>query len=289
MENCLFDLLIARFWLYFFDTQLIMINKNQEWRMLIDPINDVNDNNTNSCWFVKNINKWGNQYFIIKLVALKNVVIATGELIVNSFASDAQRRNKETNNYELAGTIGRFALWFIILGLLFYIRHLALQSNFVDRLGIIKEFNVSTLTITIMANVIMAISVCAQITDNQMLFVAWSLCFLPYSIIYFYFIIFYPKRLFESMKSKSKAKSKIAVDKKKKSPLTLTSLSSPLMSDRNDQFANKNITVNSWKHIVCIYQGYDAIMNYLEKEFSIENLLFIQEVILRAISLCFLV
>ena len=35
---------------------------------------------------------------------------------------------------------------------------------------------------------------------------------------------------------------------------------------------------NNWQDIVCTGVGYDALMNHLEKEFAIENLLFISEV-----------
>ena len=39
-----------------------------------------------------------------------------------------------------------------------------------------------------------------------------------------------------------------------------------------------NISVVSWTQLVSFYDGFEAIMNHLEKEFSKENLLFIQEV-----------
>ena len=50
-------------------------------------------------------------------------------------------------------------------------------------------------------------------------------------------------------------------------------------NDDDDHFKyNRNFNYNySWKNIVSVYDGYIAFMNHLDKELSIENMLFIQE------------
>ena len=55
---------VGRAWLYHFDVYLITFNKNKQWRMAIDPINE------DSNWYVKNIHKWGNQWYLSKVFIL---------------------------------------------------------------------------------------------------------------------------------------------------------------------------------------------------------------------------
>ena len=55
------------------------------------------------------------------------------------------------------------------------------------------------------------------------------------------------------------------------------------IANKTSRSSNTNTNINStrigWKKIISTYDGYEALMNYLAKEFAMENLLFLQEYI----------
>ena len=72
LASCQQWLMILRFWLYYYDSKLILFNRSKQWRMAINlPINkntntNKNKNGNNTNWYFKHLSRWGNERFILK-------------------------------------------------------------------------------------------------------------------------------------------------------------------------------------------------------------------------------
>ena len=60
--------MLLRFWLYYYDSQLIQFNKNKAWRMAIDPKKEFTN------WFVDHKHNLGNWYFLLKITIIASIV-----------------------------------------------------------------------------------------------------------------------------------------------------------------------------------------------------------------------
>ena len=71
------SLSIGRLWLYYYDLQWNQFNKNKEWRMAIDPINNNYNQLQLSNWFVKNKSTFGNAKYILRWIVCFVIISTT--------------------------------------------------------------------------------------------------------------------------------------------------------------------------------------------------------------------
>ena len=204
--------ILSKFWLVYFDIQMLKFNKNKVWRMAIDPINEgTGIYGTN--WFVRNLNQWGNQYYLIKVIVLTSIVetIFVG-LIDFSISSVA------SNIFEMFLFIGQIIIVIFIFGIQ-VIRDDSNEqpssssstSSFVnvaninsDCLGIKQELRSFVFTMPISLLISYLLLILYQFTNNNSILYIWACWLLPYGIMYLFLVGVYPKIAFKmSMKTGS--------------------------------------------------------------------------------------
>eukprot|EP01084_Bolivina_argentea_P073173 132789_1 len=75
--QCLYCLLICRFWLLYYDILLIQASANHEWKTFVNLNYNNNDNNSRLQWFLQHKNKYGNTKWIIQSIIVPYVTIST--------------------------------------------------------------------------------------------------------------------------------------------------------------------------------------------------------------------
>ena len=290
----MFYSLIARFWLYYFDTQLIRFNENKDWRMSIDPINEEKNN-----WFVQNINKYGNEYYILtRIVIFTLIEIMLVFLIAFLIEYYIVSNNNKLNNLSLSlmikiwyqsisiNTIVTLNVPSLISICLFYKTISNFEhNNYNDNFGIRQESILTMILIACysiyepFAYVIYSfdVSVEAYLVILSVLETIWTILY----ILSMYSIGIYPKQLqLQDPNNGNLCFSKMTETIEKM-------CGGCCVENYNSRRADKellllavpsNIATLHWYDIVHLYDGYEALMKHLEKEFAIENLLFIQEV-----------
>ena len=271
-----------RLWLYYYDLELNKFNRNKEWRRIIDPKNDKLSNISNN-WFVKNQQKYYyNTSYYIKIIFiiafLQTVIILLGDI------------------YDIVGYLINAFMTILHGGLFIYLifgKIAKTEKYGQDNLGFKCEGYLlsSFVLFSFVISLVRAILVSTIKNINQMymlsLFFSISLVNMTYCVCSINIFGYY---YYENYRLKNKnINCNITICKFSKNGYdknyTIASKSNynelSLAMVKND-FINqqklKNFEDVSWLSLISFYDGFEAIMNHLEKEFSMENLLFIQEV-----------
>ena len=286
-------LVTSRFWMYYFDCQLIKFHKNKHWRVAIDPINETSN------WFVKNKNKWGNEYFLLKII----VCISIAQESIFFMLFEFLKNNDDRKHVILIdGTLNLILPFIISIYLfIFHFGNELKHFQFFDNLGIGREIIVTTIVTILFVFGTNIFWLLFLFTLNSYYYVIAEYLFIISRLVLIYLVAIYPKKLFNQFNINdgndgiSKRKKKKRSFMKKVFGLSGTMEESLLISSDHDSNsinsnsdfsygidiinANENRRARvSWKKIISTYNGYFSIFQHLEKEFSIENLLFLQEV-----------
>ena len=262
----------------------------KEWRMAIDPIKE-SDN-----WYIKNINKYGYSKYLFKLSIVFTIIEDIIHYIVIVFID--KQLSPWPRRYVFAN------IWFGIIHLIPVIVCTCIffrieKEIYEDNLGILKEIK-SECGIGLLGAMCAIISIIVASPDYiRVIFSIQSVIISP---LFLYFAIIYPQRLFNKYKNRpvnlimkkldKEIKKQLKNEKHNKktkdidvetvSATTTSTVISPLRGTSLTAHANnatkRNTVSKSWKSIVSTYDGYIALMGHLGKEFSTENLLFVQEV-----------
>ena len=277
----------CKYWLFHFQTKLIDYEKNKDWRMAIDPIHESNN------WFVKNHHKWGNDVFLLKffsgLTLFQSIVYWIMYFVPQS---------------DIAIADGWLYLsYFIVLLFGLYAVCRIKMESFRDSLGILKEMKV-----------VGWFSLIVIATSSVASFVFWTyfedsyyqvLIFYLFTIPpmgYMFIAIPYSKKLFEEYNYIARARhGNKSINKNNwgccqgerqrddyKTNINNINNNNNNTGNKGKEMVNRSSEtqdsydypskITHWKQVVGEYKGFVAFMNHLAKEFSTENLLFIQEV-----------
>ena len=277
----------------------MIFNQNKEWRMAIDPINEEKN------WFVKKKRTYGNPTFILRII----ISISLFYVCVNSVAY-----YQTSVGVQIAVLFICFVIPAIIGHYLFFTRFRHQTHD--DCLKIRQELIVTLSVITILVCVIFIFYALYVISDEkhkkQVLsdYASYGWAILRVTLLFLVGI--YPKYLLRNYSNVNHNGDRIEKDifekyifwmcicdkcichsgYKKQNHSNKTTYSMSLLDETkwSEKDGNRNsisgINTNgkkkplSWMKIVSSYDGYEALMLHLESEFSIENLLFIQEVCL---------
>ena len=294
----------CRYWLFYFQTRLSEYEKNKDWRMAIDPIHESNN------WYVQNHHKWGNDVFLLKFVLILTLFQSTVYWIVHF---------TNTSTIPIADAWLYLSYFIALLFGLCMIYKIKTES-FRDNLGILKEIKVAGWfsVITIATMTVASFVFWIQFRNYYTLVIFY--CFVIMAMGYMYITILYSKGLFDEYNNINSysniihcccsSRSRRATLRKNQLYLTQSSGESniggnvimvttpkndpdtPKTSETSDNLGRKKINpdhsprnlkkINRWTQVVGEYKWFVAFMNHLAKEFSTENLLFIQEVKLHA-------
>ena len=238
-----FSLMSLRVYLLYFDHEYNNRVSSQKWKILVDPNVGETD------WFLLHRHtKYGNESFLILRILTPFVILFVFTFIAVWIYVHAEYNdpNDETNNppttmveYAFTALIGFIC---VVPGFIFWRKY----PNFNDNLLIRKEMT-NTIKINGAFVIIQVALILTTITlDFDVTFVNLTINqFL--ATLTSYFMIKYPQRIhYYQRRSTSKEVSISAA--------------------------------TSWKSIVTTQEGYESFANFLEREFSIENILFITEV-----------
>ena len=252
-QQMLFWLLLIRFWLYFYDSYIITFHKTKDWRMAIDPQLDLKSN-----WFVKNINKWGNEMYLLKtitLVSILQVGLQFGVGYIISYSLSDQKAGDLASN--IIYTFNYLLTLIPALYVFYQIKYEATATMVIDdNLGIKKDLLAITVSIVLIAIIATILRITVIYYQEDMIDIIRYYCYLFNSLGLIYFVGIYPKQLFDSYTN---------ISTKHNSYKTKTRNND---NDENDKLLVLNMSGIhriTWKDLVCINQGYEAIMNHLEK------------------------
>ena len=289
MEQLSWWLIFARYWLYYYDFKLKSFNCNKDWRMAIDPIHESTD------WYVKNVKRFGNQRIVlIILIIISYLQQCINCLIAFTVWQFAFSRNKDIAwaTFNVVRIINAFIPIIFVVYLIVRFKKDSINilkdsKDSIDSLGIYSELYGVIIWGIIYA--LLGFGWCIAIvstlnTDDlaieKSIGMIWQYCWTFCLMAYLYLIIIYPKILFNKL-TKSKSKYKFdsimefaAILKKEKGDTFGNHLKiKPLL-----QVQNENDNPQNWKQLISNAYGYQLFVKHLENEFSLENLLFIQEV-----------
>ena len=241
----------ARLWLLYYDTRLSKLARQSAWLRIIDA--KAFDKN----WFKEHANTLGNSLYLLKYGTLIIIIgNATDELLARN------------GIYQILLAF-RFM---VVLSLASFILHIwrKLRNYQYDSLGIRKEIK-----LLFIGAVVWGLFICivlATVHDPNVYKISWrfSLCVLL--IVTMIIMTLYPKALNKSKTAKAGLPA-VGVIKRQTGRGELHMDALQQSSENLDGNIGKN-----WVDIVCTSFGYESLMNHLEKEFSIENLLFVSEV-----------
>ena len=130
---------LSKFWLFYYDCQLYTFKTNKSWLNAINPINNENSN-----WFVKNLNKYGNDRYLFKIMLIISFIF-TFILAILYFDSFLSLTNARIGII-IVNIVILISVLFIIIGLI-YLYIFKIRNNqliYYDNLGIGKEILLTT-------------------------------------------------------------------------------------------------------------------------------------------------
>ena len=131
----------------------------------------------------------------------------------------------------------------------------------------------------------------SQTKDNEGYHFARNFCLCIVLHVYIFTTVLFAKYLFRRKERIQREK-----NRKNKENILPKQISQSESHSRHDstsdsirKFKKRDSTKFGWVAIISHYQGFESFMNHLEKEFSMENLLFIQEVLYFDYSFVFII
>ena len=277
---------ITRIWVFYFDSMLLDFESNKEWRMAIDPTKEDPKYN----WFTQNINKWGNTTYLIKRITI--VTIIESSLFALAYLINYKELGEIFANIVLAIC---FAVR-ISLGLYWF--KLIRQRGSEDNIGILKEIKTVSIGMLGLITGVLGVATISVLTNmsslhSKLYFVLFTMIA---CCIYIYLSVPYCRKLFneycespinfafENIQSMTKnvEKHKLSSNDNNNNSNgeidgNVNKLQLRKIESKSPKVINKKIII-SWRDVVATYDGYVLFMNHLGKEWSTENMLFIQEV-----------
>lgn len=251
-------MVIVRFWLFYYQSQLNRIYQNSSWRMAIDSSNESNNN-----WFVKNNKYLGNKKFLFNLCCITGAVAFGLFMVITNLP----------NVFGGSQFIGDIVIFIIVGGCIIIGGYIVIKLKYNtldDSLGIRREifFLLKCLPWPLMVGLLIPqILILCHVGNEWVKFVRY-IGFCLVATVLCYVTVLYPKKLQKiDHDQKSENKNKNENDK--------------IRMNRSDRITSESMIEQhalTWKNVVCYYDGFEAFINHLATEFSTENLLFIQEV-----------
>ena len=268
-------LLLARVWLYYFDTQFNDFESNKSWRMAIDPIKESQN------WFGQNKYKYGNLSYLLKFIVLISflqswILMLFWDIFEWFIIAD---------------------LWFSLCFILFFIIgvYLSIKLKYNtknDNLGIRKELIGWIIFIPLCLIIVFVPIYIGIITNNingskYRTFVQQCSSNIVLHIALYLTVIF-PKQLYFQLRrsihfgfGKYYSAFEYSATGTATTAATATTTTVTAQAGRTRDLSltqpSLDITTNmssvssmnhKWRYIVSTYDGYEALMKHLEKEFS---------------------
>ena len=265
--------IVFKFWIFYYDSKIIEFENNKEWRMAIDPIKESNN------WFVENRNKYGNATYLFKISIVISIFQTSVQIILYHTADAMYSPNRQL--YSFCWLFVCITL-FSLLGI--YICYKIVKHVAMDNLGISKEIAIESISALIVgiSDVIMIALIPSEYI--RVVFIYYVVLFCMY---YMYLTLPYSKKLFDKYQSQPLNLKMKQIEYELAKNINSCSQISPKISPKNseniiiiDNNSPKKIKTKKygWRGIVNTYDGYVSFIAHLGKEFSMENLLFVQEV-----------
>ena len=272
----IFWLLLIRFWLYFYDCYIITFNKTKDWRMAIDPKLDLKSN-----WYVKNINRWGNEIYLLKSIIIVSILQVGLQFGVMHILYSLGNPKAGDLAYNIIFTFNYLLTLIPAMYVFYNIKYQTTATLVIDdSLGISKDLFALTVFVIIIAIFATTLRITSLYYDNDWIDFIRSYYYLFNGFVLQYLVGIYPKQLFDNYSNNLESNKNKKHKKNKKYKKTTIDINTS-----DDKDLNESLILNmggmdqiTWKDIVCISEGYEAVMNHLEKEFSMETLLFVHEV-----------
>ena len=266
---------MARIWLLYYDMLLSKIQKNREWRMIIDPkTSNIIDNE--SKFALKNQNRLYKTKPILKICiiafCIEYVIIAFPLILILNWISPGPILTMDNVG-------GSFWMPYMVLMLsirlfvCFYLWGRMKRLKMIDNFGIRKEigylfmqsiFCVLVIVCLIILNIVVTtiLGLLDDSIDDSIIPITMFYTILFLGIGHLYIVFTYPIKVHNNIMG---CEDDAYVAKKK----------------RSTRFGSSDATksINHWTQIMSTEVGYEEFMDYLAQEFSTENLLFITEYI----------
>ena len=255
----------CRFWIFYYDSRLAQFDTNKEWKMAIDPIKE-SDN-----WYVKHINKYGNAQFIFNVSIIFVIIEVSMQYILIFFVDE--KLSPWPKQY-IFSNIWLAIIQLVPAGISTCIFYKIVKEISQDNLGILKEIKFECLGCLVSAIYVTILVIILKPKYYRLIYT--SICVIITPII-MYLAFIYPQRLFRKYSNRpvNLIIKKLDQEIQKQSKNNGMGSGSGSGSGANSPKSG----LKTWKNIVSTYDGYVAFMTHLGKEFSTENLLFVQEVI----------
>ena len=232
--------------------------------MIIDPKNENSINN----WYIKNQRKYYNNlkksYFIAIIVAIS--LIESSIIILTTFA-------KEYTIYVILAILFFFNDYAVINAYLIFGKIIKMERFGKDSLGLKNE-----LILVVLVCVLFVVLYGTTFTLLWIEYISYQTYLVVECIDVMIFSstlistwVIYPKYYGNNLQQE-KINKREKIEKNKQKMTNMALLSDYEMTKSSNQM---NI---SWTKLISFYDGFEAIMNHLEREFAMENLLFVQEV-----------
>ena len=275
-------LFTLRLWLYYYDLKFNKFNRNKEWRMIIDYKNESNINKK----FLENYQKYcRNEKYLITIIVCVSIIESiavsyTG--IINWVASVII----STLSYLIEACIINV---YLIFGKIVKVKEYYGR----DSLGL--KYELYLVIIAVLILFICAVVINIAIEDDkgyhgikflfqQCFFIVELCCFMCIFVLYPRYYYYNYSRIskqskYNNIKINSLTNGRLRIFSKSKSKSKSKSNSKSVIDMGDIDLIGAYYDKISWTKLITFYDGFEAIMNHLEKEFSMENLLFIQEYI----------
>lgn len=234
-------LYLTRFWLYYYDWKINNFNKNKKWRMIIDPINESNN------WFITNRHKYGNEKYFIKWIMGLSIFSYILSFILWWYIA-------------WAPPIFIFLNALVLCAIAIYLTIEITTECDEDRFGIVNELKFYLIYVILSSISYTAYSIVMYWTNmsDKAILATFDLVTVVLQSALTFSLVIYPKCYDYCTKRRVRKQ-------------TGSLLPNGAINDDVEWYK---------KHIALLstYDGFEAIMKHLEAEFSMENLLFIQEV-----------
>ena len=185
-----------RIWLYHYDSNINNFERNKKWRMVIDPIKECNN------WFVNNLNTFGNEIYLLKIIYFLSIFFSTTPNCINFFVL----KTSDPQSIATIPIVITYFILFLIMSIYLFIKFQSKLTRKTDNLGIRSE-----LRLVFAVTMICGITVfCIVGFINAYVYVnilisegLREIAFAVYVFVSLYTVVIYPKIRFMRLTSPS--------------------------------------------------------------------------------------
>ena len=251
-----FALNCIRAWLLYYDINITKFQKHKAWLSAIDPETE------NKNWFKNKESTYGNSIFLFKYTAILIILFA---LICTVF------------HLLLMQLMVRILTWIVITTLTVTTGVIwrKLKHYYYDNLGIRKEmlYTMRNGLFWLSFGIFTVVFVQIGMISFELYYVLFTFMVSCFANCLMFLLTVYPK-----ITNTPTAKINKCIQGCVINSLCCNCNQGNQTSDEEEDMSIYKY--NNWQFIVCTNYGFESLMNHLEKEFSIENLLFVSEVCL---------